>query len=41
MLATGKPEMEEVPDITREMSMVMNELVRMIAKKEDGWWKAS
>lgn len=37
--ASGKPEMEEIPDITREMCMVMNELVRTIAKKEDGWWK--
>lgn len=36
--ANGKPEMEEVPDITREMCMVMNELVRMIAKKGDDWW---
>lgn len=26
-------------DITREMCMVMNELVRMIANKEDDWWK--
>lgn len=37
--ASGKPEMEEIPDITREMCMVMNELVRIITKKEDGWWK--
>lgn len=37
--ADGNPEMEEVPDITREMCMVMNELVRLIAKREDGWWK--
>lgn len=37
--ANGNPEMEEIPDITREMCMVMNELVRVIAKKEDGWWK--
>lgn len=36
---SGKPEMEEVPDITREMCMVMNELVRTIAKKDDDWWK--
>ena len=35
----GNPEMEEIPDITREMCMVMNELVRMIAKKDDDWWK--
>lgn len=35
----GKPEMEEVPDISREMCMVMNEVVRMIAKKPDDWWK--
>lgn len=35
----GKPVMEEVPDISREMYMVMNELVRMIAKKPDDWWK--
>ncbi len=35
----GQPEMEEESDITREMCMVMNELVRMIAKKDDGWWK--
>ena len=39
--ANGQPEMEEVTDITREMCMVMNELVRMIAKKEDDWWKDS
>lgn len=39
--ANGNPEMEEIPDITREMCMVMNELVRVIAKKEDGWWKIS
>lgn len=37
--ADGKPEMEEIPDISREMCMVMNELVRMIAKKDDDWWK--
>lgn len=37
--ANGKPEMEEVPDITREMCMVMNELVRTISKKADDWWK--
>lgn len=37
--ASGKPEMEEIPDITREMCMVMNEIVRMISKKDDGWWK--
>ncbi len=37
--ASGKPEMEAVPDITREMCMVMNELVRTIARKEDDWWK--
>ena len=37
--ANGELEMEEVPDISREMCMVMNELVRVIAKKEDGWWK--
>lgn len=37
--ANGQPEMEEIPDITREMCMVMNELVRMIAKKPDDWWK--
>lgn len=37
--ADGKPEMEEVPNITREMCMVMNELVRLIAKREDDWWK--
>lgn len=37
---SGKPEMEEIPNITREMCMVMNELVRTIAKKEDNWWKA-
>lgn len=35
----GNPEMEEIPDITREMCMVMNEVVRMISKKDDGWWK--
>lgn len=37
--ANGQTKMEEIPDITREMCMVMNEVVRMIAKKEDGWWK--
>lgn len=37
--ANDYPVMEEVPDITREMCMVMNELVRMIAKKDDDWWK--
>lgn len=37
--ASGQPEMEEVPDISREMCMVMNELVRVIAKKDDDWWK--
>lgn len=37
--ANGHPEMEEVPDISREMCMVMNELVRMITKIEDDWWK--
>lgn len=37
--ADGKPEMEEIPDISREMCMVMNELVRLIAKREDDWWK--
>ena len=37
--ADGKPEMEEVPDITREMCMAMNELVHVIAKKDDDWWK--
>ena len=37
--ANGQSEMEEVPDINREMCMVMNELVRMIAKKADDWWK--
>ena len=37
--ADGKPEMEEIPDISREMCMVMNELVRLIAKREEDWWK--
>lgn len=37
--ANGNPEMEEIPDITREMCMVMNEVVRLISKKDDGWWK--
>lgn len=37
--ANGQPEMEEVPDITREMCMVMNGLVRMISKQSDDWWK--
>ena len=37
--ADGKPEMENVPDITREMCMVMNELVRVISQKPDDWWK--
>lgn len=31
----------EAPDITREMCMVMNELVRTIAHKPDTWWKPS
>lgn len=35
----GEIEMEEEPDITREMCMVMNELVRIIARKPDDWWK--
>ena len=39
--ANGQPEMEDIPDISREMCMVMNELVRMITKKEDYWWKDS
>lgn len=37
--ADGKPEMEEIPDISRETCMVMNELVRVISKKADDWWK--
>lgn len=37
--ADGKPEMEEIPDISRETCMVMNELVRVIARKPDDWWK--
>ena len=37
--ANGKPEMEEIPDISRETCMVMNELVRVIARKDDDWWK--
>lgn len=37
--SNGQPEMEEVPDITREMCMVMNEVVRIIAQKEDDWWR--
>ena len=37
--ANGKPEMEEIPDISRETCMVMNELVRVIAMKDDDWWK--
>lgn len=37
--ANGQPQQEEVPDITREMCMVMNEVVRMIAMKADDWWK--
>lgn len=37
--AQGQPEMEEVPDITLEMCMVMSELVRTISQKEDGWWQ--
>lgn len=37
--ADGQPEMAEIPDITREMCMAMNELVRTIAKKDDDWWK--
>ncbi len=35
----GQPEMEDAPDITREMCMVMNEVVRTIARTEDDWWK--
>lgn len=35
----GNPEMVEIPDISRETCMVMNELVRTIAKKADDWWK--
>lgn len=35
----GNPVMEEVPDITREMCMVMNELVRVISGVADDWWK--
>ena len=38
--ANGKPEMEEIPDISRETCMVMNELVRVIARKDDDWWKS-
>ena len=30
---------DDAPDISREMCMVMNELVRMITKKPDDWWK--
>lgn len=30
---------DDAPDISREMCMVMNELVRLIAKKPDDWWK--
>lgn len=30
---------DDAPDISREMCMVMNELVRVIAKKPDDWWK--
>lgn len=37
--ADGNPLMEEVADITREMCMVMNEVVRTIAKRADDWWK--
>lgn len=37
--ANGHPEMEEIPNISREMCMAMNELTRIIAKKEDDWWK--
>lgn len=37
--ADGKPEMEEIPDISRETCMVMIELVRVISKKDDDWWK--
>ena len=32
---------DEAPDISREMCMVMNEVVRMIAKKPDDWWIGS
>ena len=39
LAADGKPEMEEVPDISRETCMVMNELLRVIARKSDDWWK--
>ena len=37
--ASGQPAVEDLPDITREMCMVMNQLVRLIAKKPDDWWK--
>ncbi len=30
---------DDAPDISREMCMVMNEVVRMIARKPDDWWK--
>lgn len=33
-------EKPEPPDITRQMCMVMNELVRTISQKADDWWKA-
>lgn len=39
MGADGRPEMEEIPDISRETCMVMNELVRVISGKSDDWWK--
>lgn len=32
-------ERTEVPNITREMCMVMNEVVRVIAQRPDDWWK--
>lgn len=38
--ANGQPDMEEVPDITREMCLVMNEVVRVMSQKKDDWWKA-
>ena len=40
--ADGQPLMEEIPDITREECMAMNEVVRVICKRDDDdWWKAS
>lgn len=37
--AAGHTEKEEMPHISREMCLVMNEVVRLISRKPDDWWK--